>query len=413
VAKILSIIPYEFYPPKYGGALRCYHLLRGIAKENEVTLLTVQPLSDFNSFKEKPAFKNVRVLSSEEFGEYTTVFNLLPQRIARAVNSRMLQGSVSSKGNLYLLKTYPALRKLLKEEKFDAAIYENLECFSVLRPYIERYSPDTLHIYDAHNVDSELWYAQSVILKDPELIEYGDDALIEESLLHQTTDLCFCCSAADKEKLIRLNKGSLRIVIVPNGVDTREKTFDNRSNKFNIHNLLFCGTLDYAPNKEGLLWFCEKVFPLIQQKIPDITITIIGKMNNNDPYTELKGNPAIHFIGQVESVNDYYMQSSVAVVPLLSGSGTRLKILEAMSFGNPVVSTTIGSEGIDATNGEELLRADGADRFARAVTDLLLDPDLFNRLRTNANRLVNEKYEWDIISEKMNLELKRAIEGNL
>ncbi len=409
MAKILFIIPYDFYPARYGGALRCFHLLKEAARENEVTLLTVQPAKDFSNNCIHGFPKDARVESTFNQPEYKTIFNFLPQGMARAVNSRILQRSLRKKGNLYLLKTYPLLKEIIQSNSFDAVIYENLECFSVLRAHIKKWSPYTRHIYDAHNVDSELWKAQAQSLQNPVLKKYGLSALKEESNLYKTADLCFCCSEIDKEKLQQLNKGQLQITVVPNGVDTRLKAFDTNPGKFNIKNILFCGTLDYAPNKKGLLWFCEKVFPLVQEKVPDMRLTIIGKLNNNDPYATIRNRPGIDFIGPVEDVSKYYNESSVAIVPLLQGSGTRLKIMEAMSFGNPVVSTGVGAEGLNLTNGNNILIADSPEDFVDKIIQLTENKNLYQEIRQNANDLVRKEYDWAVIGAKMNGAIEKIL----
>ena len=409
MAKILIIIPYNFYPPKFGGALRCFHLLNEASYANEVTLLTVQDPAEFNHHSSHKFPGNVTIESSCFKGEYKTIFNILPFRIARAFNSRLLQRRLFKKGNLYLLRTYPMLKELLRLNNFDVVIYENLESFSVLQKHIKRLSPSSKHIYDAHNVDSELWKAHATAYQTPKLNGYGRTALMEESKLHNTTDLCFCCSESDMLKLQRINGGLLNITVIPNGVDVPSKPFDKNPNKSNIKNILFCGTLDYAPNREGLLWFSEKIFPLVQEKIPKIRLTIIGKMNNNDPYSSLKKNPNINFIGPVEDVGSFYTESSVAIVPIMQGSGTRLKILEAMSFGNPVVATGIGAEGLRFTNKKEILIANAPVDFADAIISLIGDQPFFEQIRVNAYELVKKEYDWRVSGIKMNQSIKELL----
>src|SRR5690242_5364880 len=130
MSKILFIVPYHFFPAKFGGALRCFHLLKELSRTNEVTLLTVQPITDFEDNYTYGFPCNGTLASITQEPEFNTIFNFLPLKIARAINSRILERNPFKKGNLYLLKTYPLLRKLLLSNKFDVVIYENLECFS-------------------------------------------------------------------------------------------------------------------------------------------------------------------------------------------------------------------------------------------------------------------------------------------
>lgn len=116
MADILTIIPYEFFPPKYGGALRCFYLLKEMAKAHNVYLLTVQPEADFiNAGLKFPV--NVTVISIENQPGYRSIFNILPERVANAINSRLLKKSFFTKGNLFLLKVYPVLKKTLQQKK--------------------------------------------------------------------------------------------------------------------------------------------------------------------------------------------------------------------------------------------------------------------------------------------------------
>ncbi|NTS43779.1 glycosyltransferase [Flavisolibacter sp. BT320] len=403
--EILVIIPYDFYPPYYGGALRCFYLLRELAKENNVTLLTVQPQTDFfrNVLPEFP--NSVKVISTAGAPGYRTVFNLFPVRIANAVNSRILKRSLRERGNLYLLQTFPTIKRLLAENHFDFVLYENLECFSVLHPQVGRLAPGVRQLYDAHNVDSELWHQLYGIEKKPELKAYAASALAVEENLHQTVSLCFACSKADQHKLEKLNDGKLIVRVVPNGVDTASRPFDLNSEKHTLTNLLFCGTLDYTPNHEGLTWFYEKVFPLVKKARPDITLTVIGKLNTPGMYITMKADPSIRFIGPVEEVQSYYRESILLVVPLLSGSGTRLKILEAMSMGSPVVSTAIGAEGLGLEDGRHIRLADNPEEFAKAILDLLADKAMFEQQRILARVFVETHYDWEIIGKNLNCEL--------
>jgi polysaccharide biosynthesis protein PslH len=291
MAKILSIIPYEFYPPRYGGALRCFHLLRELARRHDVSLLTTQPVEDFQNHQVPFFPENVQIVSTDGKQGYRTILNIFPERLANAANSRILKRSLRGKGNLYLLKTYPVLKQLLAENDFDLVLYENLESFTVLHPHIRRLAPRVAHVYDAHNVDSELWLQLANLEANPILKTYAASARTIEKGLHKRVSLCLACSEVDKQKLEELNTGSLNIRVIPNGVDTSARPYDSNNKKQNIANLLFCGTLDYVPNIKGLIWFYENVFPLVRKERADLTLTIVGKMNTPGPYGKTAGRP--------------------------------------------------------------------------------------------------------------------------
>ena len=139
MAKIITVIPYAFYPPRFGGALRCFHVLKEMARYHEVTLITVQSPGDFNHVEtEIPFPSNIKIVSTHDTRGYRTIFNAFPQRIANAINSRILMRSIKRKGNLFLLKTYPVFKSLLKKIEPDFVNFENLECYGILYEYVKK-----------------------------------------------------------------------------------------------------------------------------------------------------------------------------------------------------------------------------------------------------------------------------------
>ena len=185
--------------------------------------------------------------------------------------------------------------------------------------------------------------------------------------------------------------------MVPNG--TTQKKFVQKD--FSEPSLIFCGSLDYAPNKNGLLWFYETIWPKLKTTIKGITLTVIGRNGHDNAYAPLKIDPQINFIGEVKDVAPYYQKNNIAIVPLLKGSGTRLKILEAMSFGLPVISTSIGAEGIDYIENEHIIIANDPIAFQQAIIDTVNKPAILKNLASESLLLINEKYNWQNIVRKM------------
>lgn len=157
--------------------------------------------------------------------------------------------------------------------------------------------------------------------------------------------------------------------------------------------LIFTGSFRYCPNHEAMVWFIEQVLPLIQEKIPGVTLTITGDASG----LTLPDNPGVIQTGFVEDVHRLISGSTVSVVPLLVGGGTRLKILEAMALHIPVVSTSKGAEGLAVTAGEHLLIADTPQAFANQTVALLADAALRRNLADAACALVREKYDWQAV----------------
>jgi glycosyltransferase involved in cell wall biosynthesis len=209
-------------------------------------------------------------------------------------------------------------------------------------------------------------------------------------------DRCTAVSEVDRRLLMTVNP-RLQVDVVANGVDT--KAYQPLARNGAPASLLFVGTMSYSACADAVLYFCSEVLPLIRQAIDNVEMWIVG----TDPPPEvlqLNGN-GVHVTGRVESVVPYYRRSTVCLVPLRAGGGTRLKILEAMALGRPVVSTTVGCEGLDVTDEVHLLVADSPEQFAEATLRLLGDRVLYQQMVSNARQLVVDRYDWDALAAQM------------
>jgi glycosyltransferase involved in cell wall biosynthesis len=229
-----------------------------------------------------------------------------------------------------------------------------------------------------------------------------------ESNFHKSLDAVITCSNNDKETLSKMNEGKLIIDVIPNGVKIPETIFNKDISADNPEYILFCGSLWSIPNAEGLYWFCEKIWPLVTKELPALKLWVVGIGELSEKYNSIKNIANVVFAGTVPDVKAYYENSAIAVVPLLTGSGTRLKILEAMGIGVPVISTSIGAEGIDYTRGENILIADQEEDFARQIIQLLQNKKQRQKMAVAARELVKSQYDWNIIGNR----LKEFLEGS-
>ena len=170
----------------------------------------------------------------------------------------------------------------------------------------------------------------------------------------------------------------------------------------NSKNIVTLGTLHYPPNADGIRWFAQEVFPLVRSEIPDATLTIIGK---NPPQDLLnlasQSSEAIKVTGYVPDLVPYFEKGGVLVVPVRAGGGMRVRILEAFSRSMPVVTTTIGLEGIDAQPDRDVLVRDTAPDFAQSVIDVLESSNLQDQLSRNGRTFVEKFYDWQIVLQKL------------
>jgi glycosyltransferase involved in cell wall biosynthesis len=219
-------------------------------------------------------------------------------------------------------------------------------------------------------------------------------------------DRCIVVSEIDRKLLLEANP-NLEIDVVPNGVDT--EIYRAMPYGVSARALLFIGNMAYAPCADGALWFCNEILPRIRKVVPGVEVWIVG---NSPPreVAQLEGE-GVHVTGRVGSVQAYYEASAVSVVPIRAGGGTRLKILESMALGRPVVSTTVGCEGIDVEPGKHLLIGDTAERFADQVLLLLSERDLWEGISRRGREFVVREHDWNLIGNRL-LEVYAEVAGS-
>lgn len=215
-----------------------------------------------------------------------------------------------------------------------------------------------------------------------------------ESTACEQADLCLAITDEDEKRLRELNP-RIKTAVVPAGVDIEYFNPKNRSLE-EPYTIVSVASMDWLPNTDGILWFCNQVFPQIKQQLPQIKLYLVG---NNPPTSiqKLADSKNIIVTGFVEDVREYIARGSVFIVPLRIGSGMRLKILQAMAMGKTVISTYIGAEGIKATHGKNVLLANNPEEFATLTLYALNNPTLRQQIGREARRLVEVYYSWDRI----------------
>jgi glycosyltransferase involved in cell wall biosynthesis len=247
----------------------------------------------------------------------------------------------------------------------------------------------------AHNVEHFIWQRMSRNERRP-----WRRALLEiewrkmrhcEAEACRRADLTVAVSEIDRAQLQEIAPDA-RTAAVPTGVDTTY--FTPVGGPASDHSLVFTGSLDWYPNEDAIIYFLDKMLPAIQAAVPDATLTVVGR----NPTSRLRAASAsavgVRLTGTVKDVRPFVREAAVFVVPLRIGSGTRLKIFEALAMGKAVVSTTVGAEGLGLTPGMHFLQADAPDVFVRAVISLLRDPARRDALGRMARQLVESQYSW-------------------
>jgi glycosyltransferase involved in cell wall biosynthesis len=182
--------------------------------------------------------------------------------------------------------------------------------------------------------------------------------------------------------------------VIPTGVDT--EYFQPSPEPEQPDTTVFTGSMDWMPNEDGVIYFVEKILPLIHRDIPNAAFWAVGRRPPRRVQALASGNVIV--TGAVDDIRPYLGKAAVCVVPLRSGSGTRIKIFEAMAMGKAVVSTTMGAEGLPVRHGENIVLADDPADFARQVVQLLRDQQRRAQLGRAARQLVEENYGWPSVA---------------
>lgn len=289
------------------------------------------------------------------------------------------------------------MRDLCRNGQYDIIQVEHTN----IAHWLNSICPSIPKILVAHNIKKELWYKYSQNTSGFHKFKYYLDSRrfhYYESRNIRSYQAVVAMSEADKEKIVQIVGQEIVVPVVPNGVDLEYFKPVNECGQ--PGGIVFTGTMNHPPNHEGIMFFLNDIFPKIIEKVPSIKITIVG----NSPKQQLLSvidNRFVTVTGFVDDIRPYLASASIVVVPLLSGSGTRLKILEAMAMGKAIVSTSIGAEGITYTHEKNILIANDPGEFAKTVIDLLNNPTQRYHLGMEARDLVERQYSWDRIADQM------------
>ncbi len=389
--RILIVTDSLPYPPFSGDRIRVYSLVKRIARKHRVLMAT---------FVESPEqVAGVRYL--KEFCERVEVVEMRRHRQLTHLPG-LIGCALVGKPFEHKFYYYEELAKKIRDlvSTLDVSIVQfekewMAQYLNVLPRSATCKTVFMSHNYTAAQYDSICRIEQRLVPRIRAWIYSRMERSWERRFLRRF-DRCLTVSELDRSEYLRVDP-LLRIDVVPNGVDTRvyqPLPFDSIS-----PTLLFVGNLGYPPSADAALYFCNEILPRVRSLVDGVEVWIVGR----NPIPELLrlDGESIHVTGQVADVTPYYRRSSVCVVPLRAGGGTRLKILESMALGRPVVSTTMGCEGLDVVGGEHLLVGDDPERFAEQTVRLLKDRTLYQRITANARKLVMAHYDWDAIAARL------------
>ncbi len=265
-----------------------------------------------------------------------------------------------------------------------------------------------------HNVEAEIWRrhadtARSPLRKALLSAQWRRTVRFERDAVRRF-DLVLAVSDTDRRTLLQAY-GPLRnaVHVVPTGVDTRY--FGDVTGPVRPRHMVFTGSMDWLPNEDGMLYFVRDVLPLVRREEPDATVAIVGRAPT-PAIVKLGFEHGVEVTGRVDDVRPHMAAGAVYIVPLRIGGGTRLKIFEAMAMGKPVVSTTVGAEGLPVEPGADVIIADSPHKFAEAVVRLFRSEEERTRIGEAGRRLVAEQYDWSAVFGHLEQALEAAARGS-
>jgi glycosyltransferase involved in cell wall biosynthesis len=385
------------YPPHQGGAIRTLGLIKGLAEHgHRVTLLSLIEEGQLQWQDTPLADLCDRVVTVPA-----------PARTSIERLRDLFTGRVDMERRLWTPALPEAFYALLDDQPFDGIHFEGIEVAVYLRQihdHVRENFPGTILIYDAFNAEydlqrriaqQDLWIVRRLPMAIYSVIQARRLERFERQVC-RLSDHVVAVSEADGRLLAALEPGT-PVTIVPNAIDaTSYETGGEEIAAIEHPALVFTGKMDYRPNIDAVLWFADSVLPLIQESIPGAHFTVVGQKPHSR-LDHLRGRDDVTLTGWVESVQPYVRAADVFVIPMRMGSGTRLKLLEAMAMRRAIVSTRLGAEGVAGEEVDFMLLADDPQAFANAVIGLLNDSERRRSLGAKAAEYVRQNYDWSVI----------------
>lgn len=384
--RVLVVGAWFPYPPRWGWAMRVYHLTRQLASRHDVTLMTYGTKADR---------ENVARLEQDNLA-VETVAREAPSRAARRKDqlASLVSRTPFEPYTTYSREMQEAIDRLFAERPYDVVHLES----TLVWPF--RF-PERPHIVlDEHNVDYETYSrmregTRSPLRKAFYRVEQARVRRYEQEAWRRSSG-CVLTSARE-EAMVREAAPGTPTAVVPNGVDT--EYFRPEQHEVRPHTLVFNGLLDYRPNLDASLFLVDEVLPLVRRSHPDARVVIVGRGGPAE-LAQLR-RPHVEATGEVPDVRPYLGQAEAVVVPIMAGSGTRFKVVEGLAMEKPMVSTAVGSEGIGVEDGKHLLIADTPEAFAAAIVRLFDDAALARSLGRVGRDFVQREYSWDRAGERL------------
>ena len=390
--KILQLVPRFPFPEDDGGKIGIANIYKEFSRQGyNITLFSLNHLNiDANDLKEAEKFGKVIIVNTNTKNDFRNIFK-----------------SILTNSSVYIQKhnqkeVYDAIDNLINnlndEEKFDI-VHSDHTCMTPLALYVGKKLSIPVG-QRLHNIEYKIWerYADGIPKYNPKYFYLKHQAYLlmeEESKIFNQIDIGFVITNNDKQIAKTISPNS-NLILASAGADLDLfkpiEGEENSKTKNNPYELIIATTFNWVHNIEGVLWFIKNVLPIIKREIPEVYLTIIGK--NPPKGFDNFSNQGVKSLGYVDSVIPYLQQASIYVAPLFVGSGIRIKILEALAVGLPVVATKVSAEGIELGDEEGLIVSDKAEDQANQIINLINNPEKIKLLGVKARESIKENYTW-------------------
>lgn len=392
--RILFIAPRLCVPADTGAKIRTLNIVKQIAKYAQVDFVSFSFEKDDQKVKSQLEQLGISVylVNAEKAGITDVVqgvlFDARPYSAAKYDDDSMRQMIIS----------------LLTEKKYDLVHVDHIH----MTHYRDLFSHLPC-IVDEHNVEFKILErcadVEKSLVKKFLYTSQASKMRTFESYAVERFSACAVVSEDDRRIMSDLTRRNFPIHVIPNGVDT---SFFHKADFLKKQQLpteedavVFTGSMDWLPNDDAVVYFAKEILPLIWKKNDKVKFYIVGKSPSENIRNIADKDKRIIVTGRVDDVRDFMLRAKVFVVPIRIGGGTRLKILEAMSMEKPIVSTTVGAEGIAYLHGEDILIADQPENFADTVLSLMKDDARRKRMGVQARDLVCRAYDWNFVGRKL------------
>ena len=387
--RILIGVPWIPYPPTDGGKVRSYFLIQEASKRHTVSLFCIKnPSDDMKGLKElKRWCRNIHcapsAISYSMISKCISIFSSLPFGLTE------LDGMAER-----------SLLNFCKSEDFDLLHLQGMELIG----YLEKLGKGKPLILDMVDCNSLNFQRRSQWTRDPirrlwYLLQYKKFMWAEKTVLSSPSSVLLT-SHVDSEFLNQSGRHpEFRSFILPDGIDVGPPFYQAEESK--PWSLVFTGNMSYYPNEDAVRFFCKQVLPMIQEKAPQVRLDVIGKNPSPSLVQFAKRSRNVFVLGFVNDLRTEITKRSLYICPLRIGTGVKVKLLEAMSVGMPIIATPISAEGLEVEKDKHLLIASSPKEFAEKVLLALSSPVLRKELGNHARMKIKERYTWEKIGQDL------------